>query len=292
MVEKTTYLFKELEPILNETYGVIVYQEQVMKIASAIAGYSLGGADILRRAMGKKKVDVMEEQKKMFLKGASEKNFDQKKASELFDLMAYFAGYGFNKSHSTAYALIAYHTAYLKANYPIEFMAAVLSFETNNPDKLRFYLHEAHDMGITILPPNINQSDEQFTPTQDGILFGLKGIKNVGGAALEAIIEERTDQPFQDLYDFCLRVDLRTVNKRVIESLICAGAFDHFPGYRSQQMSELETIIGQAQEEKERLKTGQTTLFDAPRAPGEKNDTALLQSLNGRAEKSWKKKKK
>ena len=187
-----------------------------------------------------------------------------KKQVNFFDLMAYFAGYGFNKSHSTAYALIAYHTAYLKANYPIEFMAAVLSFETNNPDKLKFYLHEAHDMGIVIHPPDINGSDELFTPTAEGILFGLKGIKNVGGAALENILEERKKKPFLDVYDFCVRVDLRSVNKRVIESLICAGAFDKMAGYRSQQMSELEQIMGMAHDEKERLKTGQTTLFGGP----------------------------
>lgn len=259
--KKTTYLFPELEPILAETYGVIVYQEQVMKIASAIAGYSLGGADILRRAMGKKKVEVMAEQKKKFLAGAEKKGFNQKKAGELFDLMAYFAGYGFNKSHSTAYALIAYHTAYLKANYPCEFMAAVLSFETNNPDKLRFYLHETHDMGLAILPPDINTSDELFTPTPEGVVFGLKGIKNVGGSALENILTEREKKPFLDLYDFCLRVDLRNVNKRVIESLICAGAFDKMPGFRSQQMSELEKIMNLASDEKERAKTGQMGLF-------------------------------
>ncbi|MGD1997499.1 MAG: DNA polymerase III subunit alpha, partial [Candidatus Dependentiae bacterium] len=293
--KKTTYLFKELEPILSETYGVIVYQEQVMKIASAVAGYSLGGADILRRAMGKKKVEVMAEQKKKFLCGSKERGFDEKKAGELFDLMAYFAGYGFNKSHSTAYALIAYHTAYLKANYPIEFMAAVLTFETNNPDKLRFYLQEVREMGIQIFPPDINRSDASFTATEKGIVFGLKGIKNVGGAALDAILAERdgTDispgkdpgpsnagsplkagkdqnsssrterqpNPFKDLYDFCLRLDLRTVNKRVLESLICAGAFDTLPGYRSQKMDELEKVMAQAHDEKERSKTGQMDLF-------------------------------
>jgi len=175
--------------------------------------------------------------------------------------MAYFAGYGFNKSHSTAYALIAYQTAYLKANYPCEFMAAVLSFETSNPDKMTAYLQEAHEMGITILPPDINQSDELFTATKDGILFGLRGIKNVGEAAISNIIETRKKKPFTDLYNFCLSVDLRCVNKRVIESLICAGAFDAMPGYRSQKITELEAIIGQATDEKERSKTGQISLF-------------------------------
>ncbi len=259
--KKTTYSFPELEPILGETYGVIVYQEQVMRIASVIAGYSLGGADILRRAMGKKKAEVMAEQKLAFVTGAKKLNYDEKKAGELFDLMAYFAGYGFNKSHSTAYALIAYHTAYLKANYPCEFMAAVLSFETTNPEKMTTHLQEAREMGITILPPNINTSDELFTATPQGILFGLRGIKNVGDAALANILESRTKKPFTDLYNFCLQVDLRCVNKRTIESLICAGAFDTLPGHRAQKIVELEKIIGLAIDEKERTKTGQISLF-------------------------------
>ena len=259
--KKTTYAFAELEPILGETYGVIVYQEQVMRIASVIAGYSLGSADILRRAMGKKKAEVMAEQKLEFVAGAKKLNYDEKKAGDLFDLMAYFAGYGFNKSHSTAYALIAYHTAYLKANYPCEFMAAVLSFETTNPEKMTIHLQEAREMGITILPPNINTSDELFTATPNGILFGLRGIKNVGDAALTNILEERAKKPFADLYHFCLQVDLRCVNKRTIESLICAGAFDTLPGHRAQKILELETIIGLALAEKERSKTGQISLF-------------------------------
>lgn len=259
--KKTTYAFPELEPILGETYGVIVYQEQVMRIASVIAGYSLGGADILRRAMGKKKAEVMAEQKAAFVAGAIKNSFDAKKAGDLFDLMAYFAGYGFNKSHSTAYALIAYHTAYLKANYPCEFMAAVLSFETNHPDKMAATLQEAHEMGLTILSPDVNESDELFMATTEGILFGLKGIKNVGDTAIANIIENRKKKKFTDLYHFCLSVDLRTVNKRVIESLICAGAFDKMPGNRAQKITELESIIGLALDEKERSKTGQISLF-------------------------------
>lgn len=261
--KKTTYMFKELEPILKETYGVIVYQEQVMKIASTIAGYTLGGSDILRRAMGKKKVDVMAEHKKIFVNGAKERNFDTKKAAELFDLMAYFAGYGFNKSHSTAYALIAYHTAYLKANYPSEFMAALVSFETSDPDKLSFYLQEISSMGLKTILPNVNTSYIAFSAQDDGILFGLMGIKNVGLAALEEILKARTKKPFVDLLDFCKRVDLRTTNKRVIESLIAAGAMDDFPGNRAQKTSELDKIIAIANREKEIEKTGQMQLFNA-----------------------------
>lgn len=259
--KKTTYMFPELEPILSETYGVIVYQEQVMKIASVIAGYSLGGADILRRAMGKKKVKAMEEQKEKFISGAKSNNFDAKKAAELFDLMAYFAGYGFNKSHSTAYALIAYQTAYLKANFPIEFMAALVSFETNNPDKLTAYLQEISDMDIHILPPDVNNSNVEFTAHGDKILFGLQGIKNLGMAAIQNIIAKRAKKPFKDLLDFCYRVDLRCVNKRVIENLIGTGAMDNFHGYRSQKTNELEKIISIALKKKEEDITGQISLF-------------------------------
>ncbi len=260
--QQVTYKFPELKPILEETYGVIVYQEQVMHIASAIAGYSLGAADILRRAMGKKKADVMEEQRALFVDGAKKRNFNEKKAGEVFDLMAFFAGYGFNKSHSTAYALIAYHTAYLKANYPNEFMAASISYETSNPDQMTHYLQEINDLGLVMIPPDINRSVESFKATKDGIVFGLRGIKSVGDVALANIIIERTDKPFADLLDFCKRIDLRTSNKRVIENLICAGAMDRFSGNRAQKIAELARIMSLAQDDKERSKTGQMGLFD------------------------------
>src|SRR5690606_38983149 len=222
--QKIKYLFPELEPILAETFGVIVYQEQVMKIASAIGGYSLGEADILRRAMGKKKAEVMAEQSAIFVEKASARNFDGKKAQELFDLMAYFAGYGFNKSHSAAYALIAYQTAYLKANYPAEFLACLITLSATNAEKMAFYLQEAKECEIEILSPNINTSVIEFSVTDGKILFGLQGIKNVGLASLENIIAQREKKgPFKDLLDFCKRVDLRTTNKRVIQNLICAG---------------------------------------------------------------------
>ncbi len=274
------YMFPELKPILEETYGVIVYQEQVMHIASAVAGYSLGASDILRRAMGKKKADVMEEQKALFVEGAKVRNFNEKKAGELFDLMAYFAGYGFNKSHSTAYALIAYHTAYLKANYPSEFMAASVTYETGNPEQLTHYLQEISDMGLATIPPDINLSAVPFKAIQGGILFGLRGIKNVGDAALENMIAERATKPFSDMLDFCKRIDLRVANKRVLESLIYAGAMDKFPGNRAQKMAELGTIILLAQESKERAKTGQMGLFDiAPATRGEVQESYNFQPL-------------
>ncbi len=259
--QQIKYIFPELEPILQETYGVIVYQEQVMKIASAIGGYSLGEADILRRAMGKKKAEVMAEQSKIFFDKAVARGFDGQKATELFDLMAYFAGYGFNKSHSAAYALIAYQTAYLKANYMAEFLACLLSLEATNAEKMSFYLQEAKDMGIQILPPDINRSEIEFTTSNGAILFGLHGIKNVGLTALENIIAERNKKPFVDLLDFSKRVDLRTVNKRVVENLICAGAFDTLPGNRAQQFQEIPIIMEKAIAWKKDAATGQMGLF-------------------------------
>ena len=270
--QKIVYLFDELEPILQETYGVIVYQEQVMKIASTIGGYSLGEADILRRAMGKKKVDVMAEQREIFLKRAQENKFDARKAGELFDLMAYFAGYGFNKSHSAAYALIAYQTAYLKANYPAEFMACLISLEANNAEKMSFYLQEAKDCAIALRPPDINHSQVAFTVVNNEILFGLQGIKNVGLTALHNIINEQKKKPFVDIFDLCMRIDLRTANKRVIEHLICAGALDSLPGNRAQKSAELTTIIDRALAQKKAALTGQMDLFGTQKKPGDGNN--------------------
>lgn len=269
--QKIVYLFPELEPVLAETYGVIVYQEQVMKIASTIAGYSLGESDILRRAMGKKKVEVMAAQRELFLKRAEERKFDGKKAGELFDLMAYFAGYGFNKSHSAAYALIAYQTAYLKAHYPAEFMACLISLEATNAEKMSFYLDEAKGSGLTLLPPDINRSLIDFSVVDGNLLFGLQGIKNVGLTALENIIAEQQKKPFVDLLDFCKRIDLRTTNKRVIENLICAGAFDQLPGNRAQKYTELATIMDQAAEYKKNKLTGQMGLFGASSSSADKD---------------------
>lgn len=259
--QKIHYLFPELAPILEETYGVIVYQEQVMKIASTIGGYSLGQADILRRAMGKKKAEVMAEQRSLFLEKSKENNFDQIKAGELFDLMAYFAGYGFNKSHSAAYALIAYQTAYLKAHYLAEFMACLISLEATNAEKMSFYLQEAREMGLTIVPPDINRSSITFDVVNNELLFGLQGIKNVGTVALENILHVRSERIFTDLLDFCKRIDLRTANKRVIENLICAGALDGLPGNRAQKMEELGRIMELAAEHKKAELTGQMGLF-------------------------------
>ncbi|MCF7900407.1 DNA polymerase III subunit alpha, partial [Candidatus Babeliales bacterium] len=262
--QKVTYVLPQLESILEETYGVIVYQEQVMKIASAVAGYSLGEADILRRAMGKKKVEVMVEQQKIFVEKATLLQVDAKKSTELFDLMAYFAGYGFNKSHAAAYALLTYQTAYLKAQYPAEFMAALISLESTNAEKMAFYLEEAKSMDLDILPPDINTSEIEFSVVNGKLLFGLQGIKNVGLTALEKIIEKRAKKPFEDILEFCMEVDLRTVNKRVLEHLIWAGAFDKFAGNRAQKTEELSAILETAIEKKRAKETGQMGLFTAP----------------------------
>jgi DNA polymerase III subunit alpha len=262
--QKIEYLFPELEPIIKNTYGVIVYQEQVMQIASAVGGYSLGESDLLRRAMGKKKVEVMAEQKEIFLTRAKERNFDSKKANKLFELMAHFAGYGFNKSHSAAYVAIAYQTAFLKANYPAEFMACLITLEATNSEKMVFYLDEAKSMGLEIMPPDINVSEIDFSVSNNKIVFGLQGIKSVGLASLENIIEERAKEPFYDILDFCIRIDLRTSNKRVLEHLILAGAFDKLSGNRAQKMAEITRVIDTALEKKREKETGQIGMFSRP----------------------------
>lgn len=285
--QKITYIFPELEEVLAETYGVIVYQEQVMKIASTIGGYSLGEADILRRAMGKKKAEVMAEQKAIFTSRSKERGFNGEKAGELFDLMAYFAGYGFNKSHSAAYALIAYQTAYLKAHYPAEFMACLISLEADTPDTMAEYLQDAKDMGIALLAPDINRSELNFTVYDNAILFGLRGIKNVGHIAIENIIAQRIQKPFTDLFDFCKRIDLRTANKRVVEHLICAGAFDALPGNRAQKFNELPALFDRAIAYKNDAKTGQMGLFGVA-----KQDSNAAEYYNYEPREEWPSKEK
>jgi DNA polymerase III subunit alpha len=275
------YLLPQLEPILEETYGVIVYQEQVMKIANVLAGYSLGDADNLRRAMGKKIPEVMEEQREKFMEGAEKKDIPADKAKKIFDLMAKFAGYGFNKSHSAAYALIAYQTAYLKAHYPSQFMAALLSCDMNNTDKVVLYINECKDHTIDVLPPDINESDDDFTVINDRIRFGLAAVKNVGGAALDSIIEEREkDGSYKSLGDFCNRVDSRKVNRRVIESLIKAGAFDSLNTKRSQLIAILDQAMEQAQASQRDKESGQLSLFSLmPEETQEKSSTIPMPDI-------------
>ena len=221
------YELPELEPVLAETYGVIAYQEQVMRISNIVAGFTLGEADILRKAMGKKKAEVMQAQRAKFVEGSKKRGVSEKKAAQLFDLMEHFAGYGFNKSHSTTYAYLAYQTAYLKANYPWHFAAALFTIESQNTEKLSMYLGEARERGIPVLPPDINQSQLRFTVEEKGVRFGLTAIKNVGEGAIESLLKVRAKQGrITSLHALCDELDLRLFNKRVFESLAKAGALD------------------------------------------------------------------
>ncbi len=260
--KKVTYLVPELEPILKETYGVIVYQEQVMKIAQVLAGYTLGEADILRRAMGKKKPEVMAAQRTRFVKGAVERGIPEAKATQIFDLMEKFAGYGFNKSHSTAYALIAFQTAYLKAHYPLCFMTALLSYEMEKVDQVVKYVSVCKQMGIEVLPPDINESQEAFTIVGKKIRFGLAAVKNVGEGAIEEILRARKEGSFKSLEDFCLRVDLKKVNKRVLEALIKCGAMDSFGATRASLIETLDKMLDWVQSRRRAREIGQISIFD------------------------------
>jgi len=259
--KKIEYELPELEAVLKETLGVIVYQEQVMQIANRLAGYSLGEADLLRRAMGKKNADEMAKQRERFVKGAIERGFPEKKIVKIFDLMEQFAGYGFNKSHSAAYALLAYQTAYLKTHYPVEFMAALLTSVSGSTDDVVKYINECREMGIPVEPPEINVSDATFTPHGEAIRFGLSAVKNVGHNAIESIVIARKEVgPFKSLYQFCEKVDLRLLNKRVIESLIKAGALDPL-GRRAQLMAVVDAAMENAQKSQRDAAMGQHGLF-------------------------------
>ncbi len=259
---KIEYDLPELKEVLQETLGVFVYQEQVMQTANKIAGYSLGDADLLRRAMGKKKAEEMAAQRERFVQGATKNGFPAKKIEKIFDLMAQFAGYGFNKSHSAAYALLAYHTAYLKTHHPVDFMAALLTSITGDTDSVVKYINECREMGIAVEPPDINVSDANFTPHGPAIRFGLAAVKNVGGNAIESIVAARKKlgREFKSFYEFCEEVDLRLLNKRVLESLIKSGAMDCF-GRRAQLMQALDTAIEQAQKAQRDAESGQHGLF-------------------------------
>jgi DNA polymerase III subunit alpha len=259
--KKIEYELAELQEILEETLGVIVYQEQVMQIANRLAGYSLGEADLLRRAMGKKKPEEMAQQRERFIEGAAQRKYPPKKIEKIFDLMAQFAGYGFNKSHSAAYALLAYHTAYLKTHFPIEFMAALLTSVTGSTDDVVKYINECREMGIAVEAPDINVSDANFTPHGESIRFGLAAVKNVGGNAIESIVAARKKLGrFKSIFEFCEHVDLRLLNKRVLESLIKSGAMDSF-GRRAQLMTVLDKAIEQAQKTQRDAEFGQHGLF-------------------------------
>jgi DNA polymerase-3 subunit alpha len=262
--QSVNYFFNELKAILKDTYGVIVYQEQVMQIANIIGGYSLGESDILRRAMGKKKADVMAEQKELFITKATEKEFEKSKVKEIFELMEYFAGYGFNKAHSAAYALIAYQTAYLKAHYPIEFMASLISLELGDQEKTLQYVKEAQAQKIIVLPPDILTSQDIFIREGEAIRWGLLGIKNVGAIAVENIIKQRKKEgAFKNFSDLCRRIDLRVCNKRVLESLVASGACDSLGHSREAMLLNLDYTMEFASYLKEKKDSRQLDLFSS-----------------------------
>ncbi len=276
------YPHPKLEPILKETYGVILYQEQVMRIASELANYTLGDGDILRRAMGKKIPEAMAKQRNKFLEGARANGIPENVANHIFDLMEKFAGYGFNKSHSAAYALISYQTAYIKAHYPVEFMAALLTSEVNNTDKVIAHINACKEMGIRVLRPDINKSMEYFSVEGENILFGLCGIKNVGIGAVKEILKERErNGPYRSIMDFCKRLPSRKITKRVVESLIKSGAFDGFGYSRRGMLESLDKIFSYVQKREKNKRIGELSLFEAIGGnTREKQEEITIEELN------------
>jgi DNA polymerase-3 subunit alpha len=260
-MEQADYIHPKLEPILRETFGVIIYQEQVMQIAQVLAGYSLGEADLLRRAMGKKIRKEMEQQRERFVSGAVERGVERNQANAIFELLARFADYGFNKSHAAAYALVAYQTAYMKANYPVEFIAASMTLDMGNTDKLAEFRAEAARLGIKLEPPSINRSDVTFEVEGSTIHYALGALKGVGTQAVEAIVAARAQRVFADLSDFAGRINPRAVNKRVLESLIAAGAFDQLEPNRARAFAAIDAILATAQHTHDAAACGQSELF-------------------------------
>ena len=279
--KEVDYFFDDLEPVLQDTYGIIVYQEQVMNIARTVGGYSLGEADMLRRAMGKKKEKEMMRHREIFLAGAKERDYDLKKAEQIYDLMAEFAKYGFNKSHAVAYAVIAYQTAFLKHYYPACFYAALLGTELNNTDKVTMYINDAREHGIEILPPDVNESLYLFNVIDNNIRFGMGAIKNVGEGPVSEIIRERTENgPFIGFIDFCERVSMRSVNSRVLESLIKVGAFDDCEEMNRKTLLEnMDTVIAHAKKKQEERSMGQVNLFDIGVVEESTSDMLSLQKV-------------
>src|SRR5207237_6714332 len=265
--EKPDYLHPALEEILKETHGIMIYQEQVMQIAQVLAGYTLGGADLLRRAMGKKIQSEMDAQRKTFVEGAVARGVAPGKAEQIFDQMAKFAGYGFNKSHAAAYALVAYQTAYLKANYPVEFLAASMTLDLGNTDKLNHFRQELGRLGIALLPPDINRSEVVFAVETDpktgkpAIRYALAAVKGVGPQAMHELVAERVrNRPFKDLFDFARRLDARSFNRRQFENLVKAGAFDGLNPNRAQSFAAAELLLRQASRAAEERETRQENM--------------------------------
>jgi DNA polymerase-3 subunit alpha len=271
-MEQPDYIHPKLEAVLKETFGVIVYQEQVMQAAQLLAGFTLGQADLLRRAMGKKIRKEMQEQRSHFVKGATERGIEKYQADAIFDLLERFAEYGFNKSHAAAYALVAYQTAYMKTNYPVEFLAVSMTLDMGNTDKLAEFRAEAERLGIKVDPPSINRSDIAFEVDGNTIIYALAALKGVGQQAVAAIIEARKTGKFADLADFAARVNPRAINKRVLESLACAGAFDGFEKNRARVMAAVETVLALAQRAHETAEVGQNELFSG----GAQRDPVVL----------------
>ena len=266
--EGARYPHPDLEPILRETYGILVYQEQIMQAAAQLAGFSLGKADLLRRAMGKKKRDILERERAAFIEGCRRNGHPEDFAAHIYDLILKFAGYGFNKSHGAAYALVAYRTAYCKANHPVEYMAALLTSLMDNTDKLAKYIGECRRMGIPVLPPDINESRATFTPVRGAVRFGLTAVKNLGGGAVEEILQSRGKVgPFRSLWDLCERVNPRLLNRRALESLIKGGAMDSL-GRRSQLSAVLDRAMEEAQHGRRRREAGQLSFFELQPAGG------------------------
>jgi DNA polymerase-3 subunit alpha len=256
------YQYEGLKPVLEPTYGVILYQEQVMQIAQVMAGYTLGNADMLRRAMGKKKPEEMAKQKAFFLEGCANNGIDKTLAENIFDLVEKFAGYGFNKSHSAAYALVSYQTLWLKAHYPAEFMAAVLTADMQNTDKVVTLVEECRNMKLDLLVPDVSRSAYTFTVNDDGqIVYGLGAIKGLGEGPIDSIVEASKDGPFQDIFDFCRRVDLKKVNKRAMEALIRAGAMDKLGAGRAQLMASIDKAVQQADQQSRNDAAGMMDMF-------------------------------
>ncbi|HLS67887.1 MAG TPA: DNA polymerase III subunit alpha, partial [Kiloniellales bacterium] len=271
--EEPDYLHETLEPILKETFGIMIYQEQVMQIAQELAGYSLGAADLLRRAMGKKIKEEMDAQREIFVRGSVERGVPQAKAEAIFEQVNKFAGYGFNKSHAAAYALVAYQTAYLKANYPVEFMAAIMTYDMGNTDKLNLFRQELDRLRLKLLPPDVNHSFADFAvePLPEGgkaIRYALGAIKNVGATAMKQLIEERQGKgAFKSLGDFARRLDARSINKRAIENLVCAGALDSLESNRQRSYLAAESIVRHAASTANERQSGQFNLLGAANQP-------------------------
>ncbi|MBR1398616.1 MAG: DNA polymerase III subunit alpha [Alphaproteobacteria bacterium] len=289
-IEKIEYLHPDLAPILDETYGIMVYQEQVMKIAQVLGGYTLGGADKLRKVMGKKMVDEIPHQREMFMEGATKKGIPTDVSGAIFDQMAKFAEYGFNKSHAAAYSLISYQTAYLKAHYPVEFMCAIMDFDITNTDKISFYREEVKKMGFDVLVPNINESEALFTVENGNIRFALAGIKGVGEANMQAIVDERKKNgKFKNMSDFIHRVDIKQINRKQIEQLIKAGAFDCLDSNRAKLFANIDNIMRHIASSAELKTSSQTSLFGAQELASEvklqdKADWPNLERLQNEAE--------